>query len=251
MSKYRGTGGDKPDPTKQAFKKSGPEFYLSETLGDKDVKVVPFMVKLGQQNVPVVTLDDGDMDYAVNLHSRFQYNGSWSNYAVCTKRSEKGCPLCDVLEKPSQWFLCGSLLDRSEWAVPSGKNKGKIYKDKRRLLLITASQVDSMEMIGKKIKSWRGADFDVGRSSDNKSPRIGSSWFFNGRITEDEMKEAFAEAANEAGVPVEEYIKPFDYTKILAPKSYEELLEMSLAIKKEQAAATAPAMTKNEEAVPF
>jgi len=254
---YRGSGGSKPaprDPNSKPSKFRGPAYILSEKVGDNEKKVTPFMVRVGTKSTPVVTLDHGEFDFAVLLHARFKANGSWSNYVVCTKKSDpKGCPVCSVFtEKPSQWFLCGTLVDRSVWVIPDGKNKGKEISNQRRLLLVTASQVDQMELIGGKIGGWRGAVFDVGRSTDQKSPRIGSNWFYSAKMTEEDMLELFEPAAAGYGLPVDQYIEPFNYEEILKPKSFEEMTKIAAAIKAEGAQELAPASSVSNEAdVPF
>lgn len=250
---YRGTGGGRPDPSAPMKSKfEGPVYVLEEQVGDGTKKVVPFMIKQGTQDVPVVVLDSNDLDYAVLMHSRFKLNGSWSNYVVCTKKSDpKGCPVCAVAEKPSQWFLCGSLIDRSKWTIPNGKNKGQVRTDQRRLLLITASQVDTMEMIGGKIKTWRGASFDVGRSEDQKSPRIGSNWFFTSHMSEQDILETFEGAAATYGYTPEQYTAPFDYESILKPLSYKELTKIAEEIRAETEGATAAATATSMDDIPF
>ena len=212
------------------------------------------MVRSGTSNVPAVTLDPGDFDYAVRLHSRFKANGSWNNYVVCTKGTDpNGCPLCPILEKSSQWFLCGTVIDRSEWKIPEGKNKGNVIKDQRRLLLITASQVDNMEQIGENIGGWRGGNFKVSRSTDQKSPRIGSNWFYLGKLTDDDLKEEFEGAAASADMPLDEFLSPFNYEAVLKPMSYAKLQEIATEVATEQRKELEEVaeVSTSDESIPF
>lgn len=229
MVTYRGTGGEPPASagTGTLFKK--PSYFFAEKVEGPDgptmKKISPFKVAQGKSDVPVVVLDRV-VDYAVRIHCRFKARGVFGNYAVCrSKIDDKGCPLDAALneEHGGRWFLAMTVIDRSTWTQPSGKNKGKVWRDQRKLVLIPKPAVDEFEKIGEKVDGYRGAKFDVSRGSDQKSSRIGTMWFPDGKLSEDQLLSTFEKAAGEYGLPVEKFIEPIDYDKVLRPKSFEQL----------------------------
>lgn len=235
---YRGSGGEPPPPNNGGggqFKKP-PYFFGEKVKGQKGPelkRVSAFKVGVGQKDVPVVGLDI-KLDYAVRLHPRFKAAGMHGNYAVCISKTEsRGCPLDAALnEEGGRWFLVGTVIDRSKWSPPnpSAKNKGKVWTDSRRLLLIPRNQVDEIEGVVQKVGGFRGAKFLVTRKSEQISSRIGTTWWPDGKMTEEQMKGAFEKAAANYGLPVEKYIQPFDYDTILKGKPFEVLQKIAQEI---------------------
>lgn len=225
---YRGSGGKPPESTSGGSQYPRPAYFLAEKIegqnGPELKKVNPFKAGVGKRDVPVVCLDQ-NLDYAVRMHCRFKARGVFGNYAVCISQEEsRGCPLDVPLnQEGGRWFLVGTVIDRSSWTQPSGKNKGKIWTDQRKLLLVPAPQREDFEELGKKVGGYRGATFDVSRRDDQKSSRIGTSWFPTGKMTEEQLAATFEKAASEYGLPVEKFIQPFDYDALLKPKSYDQL----------------------------
>lgn len=225
---YRGSGGKPPESTGGGSKYPRASYFLAEKIdgekGPELKKINPFKVDVGKRDVPVVVLDER-FDYAVRLHCRFKARGAFGNYAVCISQEEsRGCPLDVALnQEGGRWFLVGTVIDRSSWRQPSGKSKGKVWKDQRKLLLIPAPQREDFEELGKKIDGYRGATFDVSRRDDQKSSRIGTTWFPTGKMTDEQLAATFEKAASEYGLSVEKFVQPFDYDAMLKPKSYEQL----------------------------
>jgi len=235
---YRGTGGEPPPANKGGggqFRK--PAYFFGEKVkgpkGPELKRISPFKVGVGQKDVPVVGLDE-KLDYAVRIHPRFKAAGVFGNYAVCISPTDsRGCPLDAALnEEGGRWFLVGTVIDRSKWTPPnpSAKNKGKVWTDSRRLLLIPRPQVEEIEGTVQKVGGFRGSKFLVSRNSEKISSRIGTTWFPDGKMTEEQMKAAFEKAAATYGMPVEKYIQPFDYATILKGKSYDVLQKIAQEI---------------------
>lgn len=224
---YRGSGGE-PPPAGGGSKFQKAIHYFSEKVktakGTELKKVGIFTVGVGQKDVPIVVLDR-TVDYAVRIHPRFKCKGIFGNYAVCISKTDaRGCPLCAPLDQDGgRWFLCMTVIDRSKWTQPNGKNKGKVYTDNRKLVLIPNPQVEELQRIGEKVGGWRGAKFDVSRAKEQKSSRIGTTWFPDSKMSEEQMKATFEKAAAEYGLPVEKFLEPLNYDEILKPKSFEEL----------------------------
>lgn len=225
---FRGSGGDPPTSGGggQRFQKS--IYFFGEKIkgpkGPELKRVQLFKVGVGKKDIPVVVLDR-QLDYAVRIHPRFKAKGIFGNYAVCISRTDtRGCPLDGPLnEEGGRWYLCMTVIDRSKWTQTVGKQKGRVYTDIRKLVLIPYGQVEEMQQIGAKVDGFRGAKFDVSRSKEQKSSRIGTTWFPSGKMTEEQMKATFEKAAADYGLPVEQFLEPFDYDQVLKPKSYDEL----------------------------
>lgn len=239
MAQYRGSGGEPPPANTgggQQFKKAA-YFFGEKVKGAKGLeqkRISPFKVGVGKKDIPVVVLDE-KVDFAVRIHPRFKAAGVFGNYAVCiSKTNAQGCPLDAPLdEEGGRWFLCMTVIDRSKWSPPNPgpKTKGKVWTDSRRLVLIPRPQVEEMEGIGQKLEGgWRGSKFFVSRSSEKTSSRIGTTWFPNGKMTEEQMKTAFEKAASDYGMPVEKYIQPIDYETVLKGKPYEVLQKIAQEI---------------------
>lgn len=258
-SNFKGTGGPPPTPATGNAGSRGKrtEYGLVEKVtvngAVKEKKVTPFMLKPGG-SVELVTLDAVEcFDYSVDLHSRFKMNGSFNNHAVCiAKLDERGCPLCEALEERGKWFAVGTVLDGSEWKIPSGKRKDEIITHQRRLLLVNNRQLEGFKRLGTKLRGLRGEIFDVSREIDQKSARIGSQWIPTTKLTEAEMIEKYSKAAAQYGLSPEKYIQPFNYEEVLAPKSYEELTRIASMVtaSKDDGAAIAGDEASTDE-VPF
>lgn len=255
-SNFKGSGGPPPSANGMGgsrFKKT--EYALYEAIaGGKTKKVNPFMLKAGEEDVRVITLDRGEFDTSVRLHTRFKANGNFSNHVVCIAQlDDRGCPLCDVLEEQAKWFACGSVLDGNKWEIPSGPRKGQVITLQRRLLLVNARQLDTFKKLGSKVGGWHGQEFDVSRSNDEKSARIGTQWFPISKATDAQLLEKVKGIAEAYGLTPEQYIEPFNYEKVLEPLSHEKLTQIANAIKAGNVApgASVPAEEENEDSVPF
>lgn len=247
---FRGTGGPPPASSGTGgsrFKKA--EYSLSEPVGKEVKKVSPFMIRPGEE-VQVVTLDGDSINYTVRLHTRFKANGLFNNHAVCIKDIDpRGCPLCEAIE-PGKWFAVATVLDGSKWEIPSGKRKGEVITDQRRMLLINSRQYDTFQKLGSKTKGWRGRVFDVLRANDEKSARIGTQWLPAGVLTEEQLLEKYAGAAKAYGLPVATYVQPLPYDVVLKPLSREKLEAIANSIKA-AGDASAAAEADSEEALNF
>jgi len=251
---YRGAG--KP-PEKfgggGGFKSSKPTYYLSEKVAGKagtELKLVRGLkINIEEKDRPVVTLDaltSLDDCYTTNLHV-FNLGDTKDNMVVCSKTENdpRPCPVCLVFNKPPSWFACLTCIDRSKWSPPDGKNKDIVYTDNRRLVLIALSRKPTMQLYVDKAKGVRGSKFTISRSkpeekvgkngakyvSFQNSPRIGDLWFPEGKMTEEEMKKDFEGAAAKYGLPVETFIKPFDYDFLLKAKDHKQLMAIANAVK--------------------
>jgi hypothetical protein len=256
---YRGAGAPPPKTGGGGnFKNTKPVYHLAEKVKGKngmELKLVRGLkIQVDERDRPVVTLDsikNLDDSYTTNLHV-FDLRGTKDNMVVCpkTEADPRPCPICTVLNKAPTWFCCLTGIDRSKWSPPEGKNKGVVYTDNRRLVLISNTRKSAMQLYIDKAEGARGAKWTISRSKPSKeigrdgqpydsyknSPRIGDLWFPGGKMTEEEMKKEFEKAASSYGLPVETFVQPFDYEFMLKPKDHKQLQVIATDIKNDPSA---------------
>lgn len=244
---FQGAGGP-PVRTKSEGRSTGgggawPEFGFSETIGGKQRRLPSFSIKASEPGRRLLILDHyGDQHrFAALIHTFKGRDGKWYNMLASPHRTDPlGDPMNEALlddngnpKEPSwAWVLTAIDID----GRPPTKPNGKVYKNQRTLVLVSekqASTFSSMERIG---KGFRGRIFKVTRSDAQMSFRIGDSWEPLDQLSEDEMRVQFAGAAQEAGVPIDDFLKPVDYKTVLAPLPREKLLEIANDLKRIRAA---------------
>jgi hypothetical protein len=220
-------------------------------------------LRAGVKNQPILTLDDfkdmGD-GYSVNIHM-FNLRGTKDNIVVCpkTEKDPRPCPVCEVLNKDPSWFVCLTGIDRQKYTFDrkdkkTGQMSKVTYTDLRRIVLVTQTWLPRMTANADRGNGWRGSLFEVSRSepvekfengqktvSWKDSPRIGDTWYFTKKLSEEELRTEFEKRAAEYGLPVEKFIQPLDYDQVLKPKSHQELIHIANDIKSDGSAVKDPA----------
>jgi hypothetical protein len=214
-------------------------------------RIKTWYVKKGAKDKPILLLDSNAKDrFACKIHEFQGPDGKMGSIIRCVSAAypEQGCPICDALEayiegggggqwakSAPSWVWCLTGIDRSTWSPDKGKNKGKVYTDFRRLVLVTAQQYKDMETLEEKEPNgWRGRTFDVTRSDDKTSYKIGTQWYPTNpgaAMTDEQMHAEFAKRAEEYGLAVEEFCAPFDYDVLLPLLSYEDAVKAGARIR--------------------
>lgn len=253
---HRGAGAP-PQRGGGGFANTKPAYHLVEKVNGNagvELKMVrPLKLGPGEKDRPVLTLDNFtslDDAYSVNLHI-FNLRGTKDNVVVCprSESDDRPCPICEVLNKAPSWYVVLSGIDRSKWSPDKGKNKGVVYTDNRRLVLITNTWTQRMTLNAERAKGWRGSLWDVSRSkpveerkdgvvkmSFKDSPRVGDVWFLNKKYKEEELRSEFEAAAAKYGLPVEAFIKPFDYDFMLKAKDHKQLMAIANDVRQDGSA---------------
>jgi len=254
---FRGDGGAPPERGSGGGGGSSddPMFSLYEniTKTNKDGEVQTFKKRIKTwfvakktKDKPILMLDRHNSErYACLIHDFKGPDGKIGSIVRCVSKAypDKGCPFCEALEifketssdkflksKPS-WVWCLTGIDRSTWTPDDGKNAGTTYSDFRRLVLVTAQHYEDMATIEEKDKEgWRGRQFDVSRTDEKTSYKIGTTWYPASKMTEEEMQAEFAERADDYGLTVEAFTEAFDYDDLLKLPSYEEAKQMAAKI---------------------
>jgi len=245
---FSGDGGAPPPPgSGGGYTKNDAMYGFDETITKEvkgETKSYPRRVKLwylppGAKDKPCTVLDRKGDRYTVLVHEFVGPDGKTKPKCmvrcIAKKELEKGCPICEALGQEGRWFWALTGIDGSKFTPDKGQNKGNVYTNFRRLILITSQHYEYMRDIeGKGDEGWRGRRFDVSRDVDTKSPKIGNLWYPNakkGIVTDEEMLSEFEEAAGTYGLPAERFSEPFDYDRVLKAPTFEEAQKIAAAIK--------------------
>lgn len=242
---YKGTGGPPPSEIRAQNAVYGRKpfgYHLYEALPNgKNKKVSTFKLSPGEKNVPFVILDAArvaDENLTYKIHENIKFGGSFSNMVLCNNHLPEGCLLDKVLEKPHTCFtkckqpckLIGTKVPMPgtwKWVVSGLKMKpftfekgamaGKTIAVQRCLLLVGNKQFDTFNAFRETFDAQgglRGMTFIVSRSNDQRSPKIGETWIPTVRVSDEDLVTKCATSADFYGLPVEDFIRPFDYESV-------------------------------------
>lgn len=243
---YRGDGGPPPPPSAGGgYKSNDPMFGFAEQITktnkdgeDKqyDRRVKTWYVPVGGKDKPCTMLDRSEEGrYTCSIHEFVGPDGRKGSMVRCIAKANptEGCPICEALGEEGRWFWALTCIDQSKFIPQKGKNKGQVYTNFRRLVLVTSKGFNDMKALEEKVAGgWRGRRFDVSRSEDTKSSKIGTLWFPSdpAKMTDDELHKEFSEAAENYGLSVEDFCEPFDYESILKTPTYAEAVKIAAQI---------------------
>ena len=153
-----------------------------------------------QESAKIVFLDsDG---FYIKEHN-LKIGGRWGNYVTCTS-DFKPCPVCQSGDRPV-YTAYYSIIDTRTIVTSDGKK----LKNRKVLLPLKGSAINIIEDIKKKHGNLRGLVFEVKRYTA-QDPNCGTVFDKIGRANLAKLKDS----------------EPFDYEKILAPPTEEELEAM-------------------------
>lgn len=163
------------------------------------------------------------------------------------------CPIADMMranphvpkEKFISWPKYGIVLtgiDGNEYEIKKGERKGEMSGDSKKLVHVGHRYINNiMRDIIKLCKrmgftTLRGTVWSISRAECDQdkgifTPRIGDRWDLVKQLSEDELLDRYAEAAEDRGYDsVERYCAPIDYPVVLEPPSVEEREEIAQII---------------------
>lgn len=192
------------DKLAEARREKGvPRFYLKHTPGDRGEDGPK------DNESRVVFLDSaGFWVFEHNL----KIDGKWGNFCTCTKDFQP-CEVCSQLGDKPVYTCYFSVIDTRRWP----KKDGTISKPRRVLFPAKGSAIEVIEKLKAKHGDLRGLVVDVSRIGD-RDPNCGRD--FDVVLTKD-GKVARIDPAKR--FPEGDDAKPFDYMKVLAPPTPDEL----------------------------
>jgi len=124
-----------------------------------------------------------ETDYLVLYEHQVNVGGSWNNYATCLRGTSDDvtCPLCDYAMDHSGKFrayVAGffTVVDATEFT----DRAGKVHKNVRRLFVAKNRTLELLKhkcaALHKKKLGLKYAQFNVHRTSDDKSPSVGNDF---------------------------------------------------------------------------
>lgn len=148
-----------------------------------------------------------------NEHN-LKLDGKWGNHFTCLKDFSE-CPLCDAGERPG--YVCAyTVIDHSEYESKSGKK----VKNQKKLLVVRPAV---MNKLARRREALEGnlthGLFLFSRDKKEECSTGEDIEFIKKLSTEDLLRFK----PKDGKITDEEFLAPFDYMKIFAPKSVDEL----------------------------
>lgn len=168
-----------------------------------------FYMKKGTET-KIVFLDD--LLFPIKEH-RFQAGGSFNNFETCLQDIEGDCPLCDNSNKP-YFAMASTIID----FTPFTRKDGTEVQASKRLIVVKSGGAEKLLRRQKEHGTLIGKVFKMYRSHDQKGEATGTDL----ELLKDADMEKLKQFAPK-DIDPEEWIKPYDYEKLFAPKSPEEL----------------------------
>jgi hypothetical protein len=172
-----------------------------------------FWMRAGDEGREIIFIDSTAFSFWEHVVYK---DGSFKDrkyYTCCRDLDPKGCPLCDAGNK-RYLITMFTIIDTTEWM----DREGRVFKNLRRLLALKTEAAGVM----RQIKKSRGGNL-VGykclfmRSGD-KSAGTGNHVNFIGEVDLNDEEFVYTNKDGKKFVP-----SAYDYKKIFAPKSRDEL----------------------------
>jgi hypothetical protein len=185
-----------------------------------------------------VFLDDNPR--AIHEHSLFLNGSRKGNWFTCIKKLDNrdkpalkpfwgGCPLCQSGDE-AYYIAFLTVLDTTGFVISRGKDRGKEVKNFRKLLPLKLDGVEWLNKEKKIRKSLIGAKYHFSRTKKQQAVYGEASYMDKVDLNADEFKYT----SDKDGKVYEP--TPYEYGKILAPLSRNELLSIVQQMKQQSEA---------------
>ena len=158
----------------------------------------------------IIPLDN--LTFFFNEH-QFQANGSYYNYETCIQDIEGECPLC---ENDNRFAPVGvmTIIDLTEYKKKDGTMTGPTKK----IMVLKQGGRERWLKRQKKLEGLAFKKFEVTRSKDKKGEATGTMEDYEKDVDPEVLKQFAPD-----GVDSSEWLKPYNYEELFAPKSATEL----------------------------
>ncbi len=191
------------DRASQGFQQSRDERARGTMLMDR-LRARPFdfyMPTGGKARVVVVE----SQPYFFHEHRWQGSDGKWNRSEVCLKDEGIPCPGCAKQGREGTWVMCLTIIDDRPYTIKSGLNAGKTVKRSRKLMKAKGVMIEKFERwYNSHGKDFKGAVFDLYRSTGPKVPNSGDDFEYVRRMSDAD----FAKLGKELTQPTD-YIKAF------------------------------------------
>ena len=168
-----------------------------------------FWLKPG--NSAKVTFLDTEGFY-FNEHN-LKINGKWGNYYTCTKDFSE-CPICDSGERSG--YVCAyTIIDHSEY---TSQTTGKVIKNQKKLLVVRPAVMNKLARRRESLEGNLALGLFIFSRDKKEECSTGEDIEFIKRMERKDVLKFKPQTMTD-----EEFLAPFDYMKLCAPKSVDEL----------------------------
>lgn len=185
------------------------EKQQKEYESNRNPKNFRFFVKKGN-STNIILLDD--LLFPVYEH-RFKKDGHYNNFETCTKELEGECPLCESDNKP-YLAMVTTIID----LTPYERKDGTKVEASKKLMVVKKGNAEKYLRRQKNMGTLVGKKFNVYRSSDPKGEATGTDLEYEKDVDIEILKQFAPD-----GVDPNEWLQPYDYKELFAPKSVAEL----------------------------
>jgi hypothetical protein len=152
--------------------------------------------------------------------------GKWFNYETCIKEFDT-CPPCENGER-SSYVVAGTILVHKPW-----KDRNDKQHKVRKMLFVAKGRARQRLL---KQLDYRDGDlkfcvYELSRGTSNTEANTGEDFEFLKRLTKKQVKslvpaDDILKDGKEDYEDVDDFLKPFDYEEMFAPKSAKDLREL-------------------------
>lgn len=152
-----------------------------------------------------------------NEHN-LKLNGKWGNYYTCLKDFSE-CPLCESGDRSG--YVCAyTVIDHSEYETKSGKK----IKNQKKLLIVRPAVINKLARRRETLEGNLQYGLFLFSRDGQQECSTGEDIEFIKRL---EKKDILKFKPADGKMSDEEWLAPFDYMKLFAPKSVDELRRIS------------------------
>ena len=195
--------------------KSGNEGYehAKKLQEEQQNQYGPMRFWLKPGNSAKLTFLDSEGFY-FNEHN-LKIDGRWGHYYTCT-RDFSECPLCDAGEKPG--YVCAyTVIDHSEY---QSQKTGRTIKNQKKLLVVKPAVMNKLARRRETLEGNLSYCLFMFSRDKKEECSTGEDIEFIKRL---DKRDILRFKPQEGNMSDEEFLAPFDYMKLFAPKSVEEL----------------------------
>lgn len=163
--------------------------------------------------------EDGQLSNPVYYEHNIQHNGKYIQFASCGDQEPD--PLQEMGQEPtlSQVF---TIINHTKYET----NDGKIYRDRKMLLVATKATIAKLEKIARKRGGLTGCTFEITRSNE-RAPRVGDTWEFAKKRSRKELRKFLLEKKNPVSPKeIDELMTVADYQKEITYYTAKELIKL-------------------------